>query len=530
MEKHSGFKLIILIIIIVSGSCARSIDNSTSGENHTNQNIEFRSRMNTDIAFITTKSQTIDTNQLDATVIKNHRKERIEKMQKQFGNQKLNVNEFVVNEDDARQEFESIFKTHHNIYVDSGLYHVDPVPGDNILIQDNSVIAFDSNAVIEIKPNNLGDYDNKYYLFTINNASNVVIDGMKIRGDKHTHLGDKKGEWAAGLTVRGKSNNINLINIDISEMWGDGLIISASLRKVKDGGFTAPSNIILNNFSIRDVGRNGISVTGGANIIIKNGRANGANRTAPGAGIDIEPALYRPVSDVVIENVELDSNWHGIIGYAHTSNILYKDLSVHNNRRNGMIIRQIDGPHTVKNCVIKNNGNLGLFIYRTEFPVYVDSVSISDTGVEGILIKETVGQVYLENIKLKNSRNYSASIKDSENVSLVNVSAKNAKYFGLLIENSKNILLDNSSFSEHQRGVAIRGDSDDIIVKKSRIFNNSIYNINVARLTNEQANIKIEDSEIFGSKVGMTSRQHLILRNNKMHSNDKDMNQEVRKN
>ncbi|UWG09263.1 MAG: Pectate lyase superfamily protein [Bacteriophage sp.] len=199
--------------------------------------------------------------------------------------------------------FNNAFKINKNILIPNGLYYVDT----DITIPSDITLKWDENATIIKKPTN----KELYRMFDIFRVKNVTFINPKIIGDKNTHLGTS-GEYGYPIYIA-ESQNVKIYNADISQAWGDGIYIGL---KYMSNPVQNTDNIIIENFYIHNISRNGITIGTGKNITIKNGRISKVNRTSPKAGIDIEiendelPNLY--LSNINISNVEINDTYLGI--------------------------------------------------------------------------------------------------------------------------------------------------------------------------------------------------------------------------
>src|SRR5699024_2031064 len=194
-----------------------------------------------------------------------------------------------------------------------------------IVPRSNSYIKFHPDAVIKVNPNNYGDYDRKYGVIIIYMKDNIVIKNPRIVGDKHEKPKNYKKidseEWAAGIQIERKSNNIKILNPHITAMWGDGISDSAGRKSMGE-----PDNILISNCFIYDNGRNGYSITASSNTKVFGGIISKTDRTEPISGIDVEPAQYsRDVSGLNIKDVKF-TNGRGLILFKASQGAVIEDI------------------------------------------------------------------------------------------------------------------------------------------------------------------------------------------------------------
>ena len=156
-------------------------------------------------------------------------------------------------------------------------------------IPSNRTLIFEEGSVIKLSASDKTFYN----IFNIENVSNVILQNPKIIGDRNYHLGDKS-EAGIGIWIRG-SNNITILDAEISEWWGDGIYIGQFKKK-----FTS-RNIIIKNTVVDRNRRDGISIISVDNLLLQNFTASNSNGIAPMAGINFEPNN----SDCVMSNVRV---------------------------------------------------------------------------------------------------------------------------------------------------------------------------------------------------------------------------------
>ena len=120
-----------------------------------------------------------------------------------------------------------------------------------------------------------------YEILEINNSENINISNGKIVGDKNNHdySIDSTHEWGMGIKILG-STNINIENLEILEMTGDGIYIST--------GNDNSESISIKNCVIKENRRQGISIISGEKINISDNEIYNIEGTNPQSGIDLE--------------------------------------------------------------------------------------------------------------------------------------------------------------------------------------------------------------------------------------------------
>lgn len=165
---------------------------------------------------------------------------------------------------------------------------------DFISINDNTIVNL--SGTIRLNPNNLNNYE----IVKIVGKNNITIQGGgTIYGDVEGHTGTT-GEWGMGITIL-DGNGITIKGITVRNCWGDGIYIGQTENTVNN----YPINILIDNVTVTNNRRQGISITSVQNLTIRNCRVlnTGAIKfTAPGAGIDIEPNI----ANAMLENINIE--------------------------------------------------------------------------------------------------------------------------------------------------------------------------------------------------------------------------------
>ena len=182
------------------------------------------------------------------------------------------------------------------VNIDGGTYYITISNRDTdfISINDNTIVNL--SGTIRLNPNNLNNYE----IVKIVGKNNITIQGGgTIYGDVEGHTGTT-GEWGMGITIL-DGNDITIKGITVRNCWGDGIYIGQTENTVNN----YPINILIDNVTVTNNRRQGISITSVQNLTIRNCRVlnTGAIKfTAPGAGIDIEPNI----ANAMLENINIE--------------------------------------------------------------------------------------------------------------------------------------------------------------------------------------------------------------------------------
>lgn len=242
-----------------------------------------------------------------------------------------------------------------------------PVLTTGINVRSNSSLYFPENAKLILQPN----AKERYQVIAIHGVENVKIFNPVVIGDRKYHKGSK-GEWGFGIDIR-QARNIDVYNANVSNCWGDGIVITESSLGNKNQRYNT-SNIRIYNAFLDYNRRNGITITGGVNILIQGAVINNSFGTAPQSGLDIEPDNHLAFLDnIKIYDTKINNADKGltIVLNKFLNNKLSKNVSV-----------------DIKNLIVKN-ATFGILIQKFDSKYYsskniLGNISITNFESENI--------------------------------------------------------------------------------------------------------------------------------------------------
>ena len=250
----------------------------------------------------------------------------------------------------------------NNVILPYGIYLIDcgySNPSSDI---DNTCIIIPTNTHLDLNGSVIKEIRNKknYNIFRIDTGEEITITNGILLGDKAERAIAESQELGSGIMIRPISdgtgnyvtiNNINIENLDISYMSGDGVYTNGK-STAGNSTYTA-DNICIRNNIIHECNRQGISLENNRKIEIINNTITNIIGTDPSACIDIEPPIgkntlsysraYYLVNKVIIKNnifenkrVLLCMNGPG-------------DIEICNNEITGYVgINNVDGKMTIE--------------------------------------------------------------------------------------------------------------------------------------------------------------------------------------
>lgn len=233
-----------------------------------------------------------------------------------------------------------------------------------LTIQNDRKIVFDSNSKLILKASDKTNYE----ILRIHNKRNVLVFSPNIKGDRKSHIG-RKGEWGMGISIK-SSENITILNSNISDCWGDGIYLGQS-------GNVTNKNVTINYGILDNNRRNAISVISSDGLIISNLILSNTNGTNPQTGLDFEPNSNKEV----LNNVEV------------------KNLYTFNNAKQGVffVLGNLNGGGT--NVGIKMDSHADRYSVRSIAYLYK-----GNKKAKAINSNKLGGNITLSNVTSENSK------------------------------------------------------------------------------------------------------------------------------
>ena len=208
------------------------------------------------------------------------------------------------------------------------------VPPGNYSINADTSIYLKSNVILSMADSARliagATSHERYCVIKASNIHDALVLGGRIIGDRDYHLGTT-GEHGYGIAIQG-SDNVEVKNTNISNCWGDGLIISSAATN------TTLKSVVCNNNR-----RQGISIFEVNGVLIDSCQLSNTNGTKPGDGIDIEPDVTsRPLiaQNITITHCDMFSNSGNgveinVRGSNVVRNVVIRYNKIHDNKYSG---------------------------------------------------------------------------------------------------------------------------------------------------------------------------------------------------
>ena len=305
---------------------------------------------------------------------------------------------------DDTAAIQSALDRYDTVYIPDGVYYINV--DQSLHLKSNQTLILSCGATLQALPSAREGYS----VIDISGASNVTVTGGRIVGDRAVHQGTT-GEWGMGISVSGGAENVTVSNMTISGCWGDGVYLGDGASIVR--------NITLNGVTCDNNRRQGLSITGAANVTISGCTFKNTNGTAPQAGIDLEPYGQYTVTDITIIDTKCVGNAGSGMDIAGGNNKV-RNVSasgcIFNDNAGAGIRAWIASDLKLSDSVIQNN------FFGIEFPNDVSNVKCSDLTITGnrslgvSLVtssqKDGVSNIVFESTTFSNNSQNSANVAD----------------------------------------------------------------------------------------------------------------------
>jgi hypothetical protein len=170
--------------------------------------------------------------------------------------------------------------------------------------RSNMQFVFDQGATIKALPHEL----THGYLLMLHDVENVRIIGGTFDFSRAENKSDG-GEWGHCITIR-NARNVKIVDTTCKNAWGDGI----NVKMLPDGpDIETTENIVVDRYHGQNNRRQGISVLSAKDFWLVNSLIEGTGGTAPGAAIDLEPALIEhQLHNITIQNLHSIDNEQGL--------------------------------------------------------------------------------------------------------------------------------------------------------------------------------------------------------------------------
>ncbi len=176
------------------------------------------------------------------------------------------------------------------VYVPDGTYMISPTV--QVVMKSNTKLSLSDSATLKAKTSSGGFTT----VILIHNVSNVSVTGGKIMGDR---TGTATGSENKGITIIG-ANYVTISGVAVSGFRGDGIYVGAGWN----GAQNYAGNVLIQDFTIDNCSRNGITVISARNLTIRNGQISNIDGSTPESGIDMEPNYSsESLQNILVENL-----------------------------------------------------------------------------------------------------------------------------------------------------------------------------------------------------------------------------------
>ena len=197
-----------------------------------------------------------------------------------------------------------------NIKLQQGVYVVESNNEELTIVDKSKKIYLTSDMNFNLNKSTLKVFPNehtRYSIFFVSDVKNVKIYNGSLKGDRdlHSYIDGKSSEYGMGIYII-HSQNIEISNMEMSDMTGDGVYITDLMYSK----FIRTSNINILNNHIYNCRRNGISVVAVDKLNILNNIIHDIKGVNPQVAIDLERNKGRDKGNLeqFIKNVKIKDN------------------------------------------------------------------------------------------------------------------------------------------------------------------------------------------------------------------------------
>lgn len=181
-------------------------------------------------------------------------------------------------------------------------------------------IYFRENSKLIMEPNSVG----LYWIISLVQAKNVVLNNIFLKGDRYQHLGTD-GQWGMGIYMAG-CEDVKINHGTFEDFWGDGIYLG------EETWTTTNKHISIKNCHIKNSRRAGISIISGEHVNIDHCIIEKSNGPSISSGIILEPNKTKNELDqITIMNCLTKENEK--VGISIVTSSLYNNEGIQKNSR-----------------------------------------------------------------------------------------------------------------------------------------------------------------------------------------------------
>lgn len=293
-----------------------------------------------------------------------------------------------------QKAIDAVGGTGGTVSVPAGTYRVDALT--SLILRSSMTLSLADGAVLAAIPNGADNYT----ILRVSGVSSVNILGGTLLGERSAHTGTT-GEQGVGLRITGGAQHITVAGVTAKECWGDGFMV-ANATDVTLCHVTADHNR-----------RQGLSITGGNGVVVRDSRFANTGGTLPEDGLDIEPNSGQTVHNVLITGCTFANNAGdgiengvpgSLTGKAFISSVVIDGNTLTGNGvgslngtpRSGIEVTNTSG-HVIRNNTIRGNAGCGIYLRNGATGMTVTRNTVTQNGLNGILEYLSSGNTITDN-------------------------------------------------------------------------------------------------------------------------------------
>ncbi len=192
-----------------------------------------------------------------------------------------------------------------NIKLEKGTYLIDSQKDNSDNHYQEKGITFKSNIELNLNGSiikHIPNSRNSYALVSIINVENASIYNGTIEGDRENHtFTDTTHQFGHGIDIAG-GKNINIYNLEIKNMIGDGIYITDRIDLEK--AYVKTQKVKIADCNIYNCRRQGITITIADGVEICRNEIHSINGADPQTCIDLETGN----KEHIIKNIKISEN------------------------------------------------------------------------------------------------------------------------------------------------------------------------------------------------------------------------------
>lgn len=206
------------------------------------------------------------------------------------------------------------------IWVPEGTYYVRQIDF-KMEYPDVKLVMHPDAKLVRLPITATENNNGRVHILWFGSAQNISVSGGQLVGERKLSSSHSE-EDGHGIMLM-ESKNITISHVKISNCWGDGIYLGIYGGHSSDKTYNN-QNIVITGCHVDNSRRNGLAITNGEGILVKDSSFNNTNGISPQYGVDIETNYnYNPVNGVYFDNCEMKKNKSASFGIIRKAQNIY---------------------------------------------------------------------------------------------------------------------------------------------------------------------------------------------------------------